>query len=214
MTKRGLQRTLPVLALLLLAAGAEAAGTAAPPPDLSGTWTFNEDYTARLMESARARQPGFGPGGVRRVPGGAGRSPGDGMPPPSGEGRTVGPREFRGGPSQVLETLGDELTITQSGGEITVVDGERTRVLVTDGKKTWDESVPGESVRSRWQDGDLVVEVAPKKGPKRTETWQLSSDGQRLFVTVTPKGRGAPLIALRRVYDRATPEPSRDAGEP
>lgn len=206
MTNRRTGARLLALALLLPAIGAAAARTAAPAPDLSGTWAFNEDYTARLMESARARQPAFHPRG--------GRPPGDGMPPPPRDGQVVGPREFRGGPSQVLEVLGDELTITQSGSQLTIVDGERSRVLVTDGKKTRDESAPGEKVRSSWQDGALVVEISPVKGPKRVESWQISDDGKRIFVTVTPKGRGAPPIALRRVYDRVSGEAPGDASEP
>ncbi len=207
MTNRRIGVQLLALALLLPAIGAAAARTEAPAPDLSGTWAFNEDYTARLMESARARQPAF------RLRGG--RPPGDGMPPPR-DGRGVGPREFRGGPSQVLEVLGDELTITQSGSELTIVDGERSRILRTDGKKSRDESAPGgpQTARVHWQDGALVVEVTPEKGPKRVESWQISEDGKRIFVTVTPKGRGAPPIALRRVYDRATAEAPGDAGEP
>jgi hypothetical protein len=106
-----------------------------------------------------------------------------------------------------MEAL-EELTITQTGSEVTITDKEgRTRVLKTDGSKVMEERGPGgpAEVRASWEkDGTLVVKVKPEEGPKRTESFIVSNDGKHLYVTLTLEGDGRrPERKIRRAYDPA-----------
>ena len=70
-------------------------------------------------------------------------------------------------------------------------------------------------MQASWdQDGGLVVQVKPDKGPKRTESYIVSNDGKHLYIVLTLEGeRGTRKI--RRAYDPAPPEekPAPPAGE-
>lgn len=189
-------RSIKVVLALLFVAAAAAAREKAPEPDLSGTWTFNDEVTARLMQGMReqGRGPG-GPGGPMRRPGG-----GSGGPPPGGE-RRRGHGE--GGPSPMTMHDLDELTIVQKDGEVTITNGGgQARVFNPNGKKVKVDGPHGkETVRASWKDGSLVVKIKPEKGPERTETWTPSNDGKRLFLTLSMSG--GPPVPMRRAYDRA-----------
>ncbi len=105
----------------------------------------------------------------------------------------------------------DELTITQQGDQVTITNKEgQTRVLKTDGSKIRDEKSPGgpAELRASWdKNGFLVVEVKPDQGPKRTESYIVSNDGEHLYLTLTLEGDGRrPEIKLRRAYDPASEE--------
>lgn len=200
-TRPTMARLLVLAALLVAAAAAEGAREKAPEPDLSGTWTFNDEITARMMQGLRNRErPGFGgggPGGPMRKPGGA---PGGGSPGGGPGGRMRG---GTGGPPPMTMQDLDELTIVQKDGEVTITDsGGHSRVLKPNGKKVKVEAPGGkETVRASWKDGSLEVKIKPEKGPARTESWTLSNDGKRLFLTLSIKG--GPPIPMRRAYDRA-----------
>lgn len=194
-----MRSTKVVLALLLVAAAA-AAREKVPEPDLSGTWTFNDEVTARLMQGMREQgRPGFGggpggPGGPMRRPGG-----GSGGPPPGGERR----RGHGGGePSPMTMHDLDELTIVQKDGAVTITAGDGpSRVFTPNGKKVKVDGPHGkETVRASWKDGSLVVKIKPEKGSERTETWTPSNDGKRLFLTLSMSG--GPPVPMRRAYDR------------
>lgn len=193
-------RILILAAMLVLPAVASSAREKTPPPDLSGSWKFNDDVSWRLMQGMREREAGPR-GGMRR--------PGGGGPPPEGEGGPGGPRRPRTArvePPAFLADL-DELTITQKDGAVTITDGSgRSRVLSTDGKKVRDDSGPGgpATVRASWKDGALVVKVKPEKGPGRTESWVISNDRKRLFLTITLED--GPPFPMRRAYDLAVAE--------
>jgi hypothetical protein len=218
-----------ILALLALAATATllsgaAAGKPEPRhPSLQGTWTLNEDLTARMRESAprggfeggRGRHGGGGGGGRRGGGGGFPGGPpgGGGMEGPGGESRE--PSEGQRPNFAALDTL----TITQTGNEVTVTDRDgHARVLRADGAKTRDDKAFGgpAEIQASWdQDGSLIVQVKPDKGPKRTESYIVSDDGKHLYVVLALEGpRGSRKI--RRAYDPAPagePAPAADSGK-
>ena len=147
---------------------------------------------------------GWGRGGGRG--GGGGGFPGGRMGR-QGQGEE-GQRE--GGPRAALAAL-DELTITQQGDQVTITDKEgHTRVLKTDGSKIRDDKAPGgpAELRASWdKNGILTVEVKPDKGPKHTESYIVSNDGQHLYLTLTLEGDGRrPEMKIRRAYDPASEE--------
>jgi hypothetical protein len=200
MTLRSTKARLLILAALFVAAVANARETA-PEPNLSGTWTFNDEITARLMQGQREQgRPGFGgdrPGGRGGPMGGPG-----GGPPPGGD-RDGRMRGAPGGSSPMTMHDLDELTIVQKEGEVTITDaGGRSRVFHPTGKKVKAEGPHGkETLRASWKDGSLVVKIKPEKGPSRIETWTPSNDGKRLFLTLSMDG--GPRMPMRRAYDRA-----------
>ncbi len=103
----------------------------------------------------------------------------------------------------------DRLTITQAGDQVTVADQQgHSRVFRADGGKVRDDKAFGgpAEVQAKWdQDGSLVVDVKPDKGPKRTESYIVSNDGKHLYVVLTLEGdRGSRKI--RRAYDPAPAE--------
>jgi hypothetical protein len=219
--KRGrkLSWTFGLLALAGTATLLRAADKAAPQhPSLAGTWTLNEDLTARMREDDQQSAPraggfgggmgrrGGGGGGGRR--GGGGRYPGGGAP---GGGEAPGgePRESGEGQRPNFAAL-DALTITQSGNQVTITDKEgHSHVFKADGGKIRDDKAFGgpAEVQASWdqESGGLTVQVKPDKGPKRTESYIVSNDGKHLYVVLTMEGeRGSRKI--RRAYDPAAPE--------
>lgn len=205
-----------LLALAGFAALLRAADQAAPPhPSLAGTWTLNEDMTARMREDDQQNAPrggGYGGGmgrhggGGRRGGGGhypGGGAPGGGMEGPGGEQR--GPAEGQ----RPNFTALDRLTIARTGNQVTVTDQEgHARTFRADGSKVRDDQAFGgpAEVQASWdQDGGLVVQVKPDKGSKRTESYIVSNDGKHLYIVLTLEGeRGTRKI--RRAYDPAAPE--------
>jgi len=173
--------------------------------NLQGTWTLNEDLTARMrendqQESTPHERPGGGMGrhgGGRR---GSGGFPGGEMESP-GEGRHAE------GQRPSLAAL-NTLTIAQSGSEVTITDQQgHARALRADGSKVRDDKAPGgpAELQARWDtDGSLTVQVKPDKGPKRTESYIVSNDGKHLYLVLTMEGDGRrPEFKVRRAYDPA-----------
>lgn len=203
---------------LLLAAGAQGARKPAEPvPDLNGRWAFNDDVTARMMQGMRDEgRPRFGPGG------GPGDSRPGGGPPSGGGGRRGGGRmrpdpggpggmERQGGPS--MQDM-EEITILQKDGSVSITDGGgRTRIYWPDSRKVKIDRPgdPGgaETIRSSWKDGSLVVTVKPAKGPDRTESWTITNDGKRLFLSLSMDGGGWSSRPMRRAYDRVPEDEGR-----
>ena len=204
--------TWPLLALTLLFSVPVLGRDSTPQrSDLRGTWTLDEDLTARMRESSRPPREGrMGrpPGGGRRPSGGGG--PGGGGPGGAGGMGGPGGGMRRMEPPPSFEDL-DVLTIDQTGEAVTVTDESgRQRVLRTNGKKARDEGAPGgpADVRASWdKDGTLVVRIKSDEGPSRTETYIVSNDGKRLFLTLTLEG-GGPMgeIKIRRAYNRTAGE--------
>jgi hypothetical protein len=212
--------TFGLLALAGTAAFLRAADKAAPQhPSLAGTWTLNEDLTARMREddqqSAAPYNGGFGGGMGRRGGGGGGRRggggryPGGGAPGSGTEGSGGESRPSGEGQHPNFAAL-DALTITQSGNQVTITDKEgHSHVFKADGGKVRDDKAFGgpAEVQASWdqESGGLTVQVKPDKGPKRTESYIVSNDGKHLYVVLTMEGeRGSRKI--RRAYDPAAPE--------
>jgi hypothetical protein len=108
------------------------------------------------------------------------------------------------------------MTIAWSAPQLTVTTGERKRVLWTDNRKVKEERPDGTTmkVRSRWtDDGSLEVVTQMEDGPRRTEIFEMTHDGRRLFVLIGLEGRGPRPIQFRRVYDRVEEE-KKSAPEP
>jgi hypothetical protein len=192
---------------LLLGAGRADRTGPAGRPSLQGSWKLNEDITSRMMEGLRQDDL---PGGPRGGGGGGAGGPGPGGRPGSAPPPFRSPRD--GGHRLRFEAL-DELTITQTATEVTLTDKEgHRRVLKTDGSKARDESLPEgpAQVRARWEKEELVVDVKPDKGPRRTEAYIVSNDRRHLYLTLTiaPDDR-QPELKVRRAYDPAS-DPAAD----
>jgi hypothetical protein len=93
-----------------------------------------------------------------------------------------------------------ELTITQTANEIAVLDADGgLRALHPDGKGYKNSS--GAEVKTRWRDGQLVVESEREQGPKVTETFSIEPEPRRLVVSLRFQGRSGDPVTIRRVYD-------------
>jgi len=187
--------------------------------DLHGTWRLNEDLTARMKESqgqeARPERRRMDGGTGRRGPG----DPGAGLPGglPGGGDFEEPPEKLQRESAPPLAAI-NEVTIEQAADKVTITDGHgHKRVLWTDNRKARDEQAPGgpAQVRAKWDDdGSLVVEVTPAKGPRRTENWLVSNDRKLLYLTVEMEG-GRPGSRIRRAFSAATPgEPAKKPETP
>ncbi len=215
---------LRILSRVLLAAvlPTSAAGqTAEQHSKLQGTWTLNEDLTARMRESdQQQRPPHEGPGGGMGRHGGGRRGGGGSFPGGSPGGGMDSPGEDRHAEGQRPSlTALNTLTITQSGNEVTITDQEgRARLLRADGSKMRDEKAPGgpAELQASWDtDGSLTVRVKPDKGPQRTESYVVSNDGKYLYLLLTMKGGGRrPELTIRRAYDPAPAEKPANSSSP
>jgi hypothetical protein len=227
MNRRGhkLAWTLGLTALAGMAALLQAADikTATQRPNLTGTWTLNEDMTARMREDDQQSAPRAGGGGGMGRHGGGrggggGRRGGGGSPGGATEG-TGG--ETRGEGDRPSFAALDTLTISQAGNQVTIADQQgHARVFRADGSKVRDDKAFGgpAEVQAKWdQDGSLVVDVKPDKGSRRTESYIVSNDGKHLYVVLSLEGdRGSRKI--RRAYDPAPAEkpekaPPADSGD-
>ncbi len=206
------------LALLL---SVPAASAAAPPASLQGTWELNPDLTAQLRKDEARSSRGAGRQGGG---GGFGRHGGRGSGGFGGGGG--GGYGSRGGRSQGDDSAGgnsannsanDEngqegtggglarLTIVQQGAQVTITNPQgKARTLKVDGSKVRDESGPGgpAQVQAKWDDdGSLLVDVKPDKGPHRTESYLVSNDHKHLYVTTTISRRLQGDAKMVRAYD-------------
>src|SRR3982750_2303021 len=201
-----------LLALAGLATLLPAADQPVPQhPSLAGTWTLNEDITARLREDDQKSAPrANGYGGGRGRQGGGGPRGGGGFPGGGPEAGFGIPDEERREPGERPNFAAlDTLTITQSGNQVTITAPKGpARVFRADGSKVHDDKAFGgpAGVQASWdKEGDLVVQVRPDKGPNRTESYFVSNDGKHLYIILTLEGeRGTHKI--RRAYDPAAPE--------
>jgi hypothetical protein len=228
---------LSLTALCLAAALGCTTARAVKHPDLSGTWRYNEEASQTMQREAQQEEGGGtggwggghggGPGGHgggmgrRRggggYPGGGGRG-GGGYPGGGGE---LPGREGGGGPEggpRFEEEAGGAVTITWADPKLTLTyPSERQRVFFTDDRKV-KEDRDGQTVkvRAHWTDTGSLEVVSKTEHGKRTEVFELSNDGRRLFVIIAVEGRGPRPFKIRRVYDRAeaTDKAEDEGGEP
>ena len=219
----------PLALAVWLGAGSFAAATTATAPeatgaahaDLSGTWTLNRDLTAELQRDARDQGSGGGfhgggPGAHHhRGEGGEGGSGGEGRGRGAGDAdEERGEGGGRGDRFAALETL----VIGETGDSVSIADGAgHRRELHPDGRKDHDTTGPwgAATLRATWdKDGDLLVEIEPEKGPKRTESYVVAHDRKHLYVTVTLAGGffGGGTQRVRAYDPASAPEASPSPG--
>jgi hypothetical protein len=204
-------------ALAALIAGMTAcasAGVAKAHPDLAGTWQVNEDLSRIVQQEMRrsgenrprGRGGMGGPGGRRPRGGGEGHPGGPGGGPPGGfpaGDRPEGGPGFEGS-AEAMETM----TIAWAAPQLTVTyPGDRKRVFWTDNRKVREERPDGRKIKTRahWSDSGALYVITRTDGGKRTEIFEISNDGRRLFVIIGVEGRGPRPMQFRRVYDRVAP---------
>ncbi len=183
-----------LLALALLplgAAGARAAAPTAaspPPPRLFGAWAINQQLTAELAEHARAdgRRGDDMHGGHH---GGHGSS-GEGGPHAGGRPEGWSGAEDRGDGRPPLAGL--IFTAASDGAVLLTDDTGRARRFEPGAPARHAEQESAE-VGAHWDaDGDLVVEIKPDRGPRRTETYIVDHEKKHLYVTtVVASGFGS-----------------------
>jgi len=215
-------------ALLLLGATPRFAAAQAPAPPsnagptaaaadhagFTGTWKLNVDESEKFRDKmAAAHQGGRGGAGG----GGGHRGGGGGFGGGMGGGRYGGGRggggwqrggeQGGGSADDMRETMSrldepaESLTIKQEDGAFLIGDETgRIRRLHPDGRTAKDENGEGET-RTRWQGNDLITESTPARGPHLRETYALSPDGRKLFVTTHFEPRWGGAVDVRRVYD-------------
>jgi len=189
-----------------------AAKTGKTPPDLSGIWKINEDLSQRLQQpgsSGEERPPGGWGGGRGGHGGGMGRRGGGGFPGGGGGRGADTPAGTEGTPPEGgggFAGAPGAMTIAWAPPQLTVTyPGDSTRVFYTDNRKVQEQRPDGKKTKTqaRWTDaGSLEVVTKMDDGTTRTEIFELSNDGHRLFVIVGIEGRGPRPREVRRVYDK------------
>jgi hypothetical protein len=179
------------------------------PPDLSGIWKLNEDLSQTPQQGMRESRPQGGvPGGGRGGRGGGmGRRGGGGGAGGRGGAGEAGRPGGPGGPEgEAYDEQDGVLTITWAAPQITVeYPNNRKRVYFTDGRKIKEDLPGGKTVKTRasWTDGgSLEVVTKLDNGMTRTEIFEISNDGRRLFVIIGLEGRGPEPVKFHRVYDK------------
>ena len=207
-------------ALVLGAAHAGAQTAPASPAaevdrqKFSNTWKLNADESEKLRDKMRqtrggersgggggGRGGGFGGSGMGGRGGyGAGRrggGMGGGGGTPASSGNDDGMRETM----RQLEEPPETLTIKQEDGAFLVGDDSgQIRRLHPDGHTVKMDNGEGQ-VKTQWRGDELVTETIPAHGPQLRETFALSPDGRRLFVTAHFEPRWGGAVDVRRVYD-------------
>jgi hypothetical protein len=96
---------------------------------------------------------------------------------------------------------GREITINATGSVFVVL----TRTIYTDGRPSEQRFALGDKGESQahWNKNQFMVETNTMRGPKLTETYELSRGGKRLYLLVKIENENwtRPLL-IRRVYDR------------
>ena len=183
----------------------------------SNTWKLNADESEKLrdkMRAARGGEPGGRPGGGHG--GGGGYGGGGGMGGHGGYGgghRGGGMGGGGGAPASSgtddgmhetvrrLDEPPETLTIKEEDGAFLVGDDSgQIRRLHPDGRTAKMDDGEGQ-VKTEWRGDELVTETIPTRGPQFRETFALSPDGRRLFVTAHFTPRGGGTVDVRRVYD-------------
>lgn len=210
-------------ALVLVAVQAAAQAAPASPAatvdrqKFSNTWKLNVDESEKLhdkMRAARGGEQGGRPGGGH---GGGGGYGGGGMGGRGGYGggRHGGGMGGGGGGSAAgqddgmpetmrrLDEPPETLTIKQEDGAFLIGDDSgQIRRFYPDGRTAKTDNGEGQ-VKTRWRGDDLITETIPAHGPQLRETFALSPDGRRLFVTAHFEPPWGGAVDVRRVYDVA-----------
>jgi hypothetical protein len=158
---------------------------AAEPANISGTWTLNKDLSDKPPAKMQAR-----------------KSQGSETPAESAPSDTEKKSGHRG--KMDFQKAFGTLTIQQTGDRIVVQNGWRERILYTDGRLITENGPRGAAeVHARWEDGRMIVDAKPERGPARTETFSVA-DKQLTILTHVDAHGDVPEMNFKRVYD-ATP---------
>jgi hypothetical protein len=214
-------------ALVLGAAHAAAQAAPASPAatvdrqKFSNTWKLNLDESEKLRDKMRqahgggehgggggGRGGGGGFGGGGRGGGmggrggyGGGRRGGGGMGGGGGDPTASGNDDAMRETMRRLDEPPETLTIKQEDGAFLVGDDTgQIRHLHPDGRSAKADDGDGQ-VKTEWRGDALVTETIPAHGPRVRETFALSPDGRRLFVTAHFEPRWGGAVDVRRVYD-------------
>ena len=99
----------------------------------------------------------------------------------------------------------ERLKISQAETTVTLhYNDNRERILYTDGREVDEQTNRGlVAVQAEWKKkkGHLVVKRTSYDGPKSTETFKLSPDGEQLTIGVRVETGRGPTIVFARVYD-------------
>jgi hypothetical protein len=97
-------------------------------------------------------------------------------------------------------------TITVTADNVTFKDDlDRERTYPTNGnKQKYQLGAAVYDARVQWDGGKLIKSIEASYGFRMTETYSLSTDGERLFaiIRVIGKGKNPPVVGANRVYDR------------
>jgi len=179
----------------------------------SNTWKLNADESEKLRDKMRpahagehggggggGRGGGFGGGGMGGHGGYGGGRHGGGMAS-GGDAASAATDDAMRETMRRLDEPPETLTIKQEDGAFLVGDDSgQIRHLYPDGRTA--NTDEGE-VKTQWRGDELVTETIPARGPQLRETFALSPDGRRLFVTAHFEPRGGGAVDVRRVYDAA-----------
>jgi hypothetical protein len=179
----------------------------------SNTWKLNAGESEKLRDKMRqahggeqgggggGRGGGYGGGGGmggHRGYGGGRHGGGTGS---GGEATSAGTDDGMRETMRRLDEPPETLTIKQEDGAFLVGDDSgQIRHFYTDGRTA--NTDEGE-VKTQWRGDELVTETIPPRGPQLRETFALSPDGRRLFVTAHFEPHWGGAVDVRRVYDAA-----------
>jgi len=102
---------------------------------------------------------------------------------------------------QRLDEPSETLTIKQEENAFLIGDDTgQIRRLHADGHTMKIDNGDGQ-VKTEWKGDALVTETIPARGPHVKETYALSPDGKKLFVTTHFEPRWGGAVDVKRVYD-------------
>jgi hypothetical protein len=170
--------TFPLLAAVVTAWGVAAISATAQSsrPDLTGEWQLNRG----LSEDAQAKFSSMGGGGGHHGGGGHGQ----------------GIEEIRNS----LLNASTRLVVAQDDQKVVLTEADgHVRTLPTNNRTV---KMDGREVRTKWENNRLVSETTIGDA-KLVETYERSSGGRQLIVTVGAEMDGQQQMSVRRVYDPA-----------
>ena len=204
-----------LLGLVQAGLGAVAAGAAAsapttpPPPRLFGAWAINQELTAELAQRAHDEGDTGHHGGGYGHGGHTGGEPRSGGRPRSAAG--AGERD-----SERTPVSGLILSAAPDGAVLLTDEAGHARRFEPGAPAKRDAEAPdGAQVSASWDtDGDLVVEIKPDHGPRRTETYIVDHEKKHLYLTtVVTSGFGSRsrTLAFDPVDPATLPAPGADS---
>jgi hypothetical protein len=158
------------------------------PHDLAGSWKLNHDESddpRKKMQEARDNRGGSG-GGGRRGGGGVGFPGGGGGGRGGYGGRRGSDTDDDRQRMRQLFNPAETLAIMQKDAELDFTDDQGARqAYFTDGRKIEKSKDPKNTqAAAKWNDTRLVSEEKISNSRKLTRTFELSPEGDQLYVTL------------------------------